>query len=181
MCVGMGLGGMGLWNRYPRETVNPSFEPQPPSLMLKMRFLKRSGRKYEKNCSYGHGVSWRLAKVVRWACAFTRFSRFFLQGKLRKIAKNAWKKWTKISTYFNLRDGIKPRDFCGIKNPVILWFFGIKNRGFIPYKSQNPEIFIPQKSRNPGIWDPGKIPFNFRPFPENFLFFLCQLNLHNYL
>ena len=25
MCVGMGLGGMGLRNRCPRETVNPSF------------------------------------------------------------------------------------------------------------------------------------------------------------
>ena len=37
-----------------------------------------------------------------------------------KIAKNASKKSTKISRYFNLRDGIKPRDFCGIKNPVIL-------------------------------------------------------------
>ena len=55
MCAGMGLGGMDC-ESYPRETVNPSFEPQPPSLMLKMRFLKRSGRKYEKNCSYGHGV-----------------------------------------------------------------------------------------------------------------------------
>ena len=49
-----------------------------------------------------------------------RVSPGFLQGKLQKIAKNAWKKWTKISTYFNLKDGIKPRDFCGIKNPVIL-------------------------------------------------------------
>ena len=64
-------------------------------------------------------------------------------------------------------------DFCGIKNPVILWFIGIKNRGFIPHKSRNPEIFIPQKSR--------KIPFNFRPFPEKFLSFLCLFNLHNFL
>ena len=47
--------GMRLWNRYPRETVKPSFEPQPPSFMLKIRFLERSVRKYEKNCSDGHG------------------------------------------------------------------------------------------------------------------------------
>ena len=36
---------------WPRKTVNPSFEPQPTSLMLEMRFLRRSGRKYEKSCS----------------------------------------------------------------------------------------------------------------------------------
>ena len=149
--------------------------------MLKMRFLRRSERKYEKSCSYGHGVSGGLAKKMCVERVHVRTLPVFLQGILRKIAKNASKKWTKISTNFNLRDGIKPRDFCGIKNPVILWFFGIKNRGFIPYKSQNPDIFIPQKSRNPAIWDPGKIPFNFRPFPEKFLSFLCQLNLHNIL
>ena len=90
----MGLGGMGLWNRYPRETVNPSFEPQPPSLMLKMRFLRRSGRKYEKSGSFGHGVSWVLATVVRWAFAFLPV---FGEGKLRKMAQNSCKKWTKIS------------------------------------------------------------------------------------
>ena len=64
MCVGMGLGGMD-YESYPRETVNPSFEPQPPSLMLKMRFLKRTGRKYEKSWAYGHGVSGGLAKIAR--------------------------------------------------------------------------------------------------------------------
>ena len=70
------------------------------------------------------------------------------------IAKNREKrleKRTKISTYFNLRDGITPRDFCGMKN-----------RGFIPHKSQNPEIFIPQKSRKNTIQFspiPGKLSF----------------------
>ena len=50
-----GLGGMDC-ESYPRETVSPSFEPQPTGLMLKKRFLGRSGRKYEKSWSFGHGV-----------------------------------------------------------------------------------------------------------------------------
>ena len=65
------------------KTVKPSFEPQPASLMLKMRFLRRSGRKNEKSCSYGHGVSWVLAKNVFWVCAFTHFSRLVLARKNR--------------------------------------------------------------------------------------------------
>ena len=91
----VGIGWDGLWNRYPRETVNPSFEPQPPSLMLKMRFLKRSGRKYEKNCSYGHGVSGGLAKKICVERVHLRTLPVFWQGKLRKIAKNASKKGLK--------------------------------------------------------------------------------------
>ena len=59
MCVGVGWDCETV---IPDEPLKPSFEPQPPSLMLKMRFLKRSGRKYEKNCSYRHGVSGGLAK-----------------------------------------------------------------------------------------------------------------------
>ena len=86
----MGLGGMGLWNRYPRETVNPSFEPQPPSLMLKIRFLKLSGRKYQKNCSHGHGVSGGLAKKICVERVHLRTLPLFLA---RKIAKNREKRF----------------------------------------------------------------------------------------
>ena len=45
-----------LRNRHPRKTVKPSLEPQPTSLMLKMGFLRRSGQKYQKSWSFGHGV-----------------------------------------------------------------------------------------------------------------------------
>ena len=89
MCAGMGLGGMDC-ESYPRETVNPSFEPQPPSLMLKMRFLKRSGRKYEKNCSCGHGVSGGLAKKICVERVHLRTLPVFLA---RNIAKNREKRF----------------------------------------------------------------------------------------
>ena len=83
------VGGMGLWNRYPRETVKPSFEPQPPSLMLKMRFLRRSARNYEKSWSFGHGVGWNVAKIARWE---SEILRFFWQGKVRSTLVKKWKK-----------------------------------------------------------------------------------------
>ena len=75
--------GIGLWNRYSRENVNPSFEPQPPSFMLKIRFLERSVRKYEKNCSDGHD------KNLCWTCAFTHAPGFLT----RKISKNRKKRF----------------------------------------------------------------------------------------
>ena len=73
---------------YPRKTVDPSFEPQTTSLMLKMKFLRRSGRKYEKSCSYGHGVSWGLAKVVCWVCRNCEKSQKRC-AKMRNIAEKA--------------------------------------------------------------------------------------------
>ena len=92
ICAGMGLGGMDC-ESYPRQTVKPSFEPQPPSLMPKIRLLKRSGPKYEKNCSYGHGVSGALAKKICIERVHLRTLPVFLARKrLRKIAKNACKK-----------------------------------------------------------------------------------------
>ena len=72
---------------YATKTVKPSFEPQTSSLMLKMRFLRRSGWKYEKSCSYGHGVSWGLAKNVCLVCAKCQKNR----DKARKNAKIAEK------------------------------------------------------------------------------------------
>ena len=89
LCAGMGLGGMDC-ESYPRETVNPSFEPQPISLMLKMRFLRRSGRKYEKSCSYGHGVSGGLAKKICVERVHLRTLPVFLA---RNIAKNREKRF----------------------------------------------------------------------------------------
>ena len=59
--------------------------------MLKMRFLRRSGRKYEKSRSNGHGVSWGLAKNVRLVCANCEKSRKKCE-KMRKIAEKACKK-----------------------------------------------------------------------------------------
>ena len=70
---------------YPRKTVKPSFVPQPASLMPNMRFLRRFGRKYEKSCCIEHVFSLELTKNVCLVCAN------------RKIAKEACKKWTKIS------------------------------------------------------------------------------------
>ena len=80
MCVGMGLGGKNCEN-YPRKTVKPSFEPQQASLMLKMRFSRR---------------------IMCVECVHLRMSPGFWQVKLRKVAKNAFQKWTKISRYFKL-------------------------------------------------------------------------------
>ena len=82
-----------LWNRYPRKTVKPSFEPQPTSLMLKKRFLRRSGHKYEKSCSFGHGVSWGLAKNMCQVCANCKKSRQSAKKceNRGKIAKNSRK------------------------------------------------------------------------------------------
>ena len=96
-------------------------------------------------------------KFVLSVCIYAR-SRFFWQGILRKIAKNASKNWTKISTYFKLRDGIEPRDFCGIKNPVILWFFGIKIGDL---SRTNPEIPRFSSRKNPIQFSPvpGKVSF----------------------
>ena len=80
---------------YATKTVKPSFEPQTTSLMLKMRFLRRSGRKYEKSSSYGHGFLERSRKMC-FECVHLRISPgWFWQGKLRKIAKNACKKGLK--------------------------------------------------------------------------------------
>ena len=62
--------------------------------MLKKRFLRRSGRKYEKSWSFGHGVGWNVAKIPRWESEILRFSRFLLA---RKSALNACKKWKKNS------------------------------------------------------------------------------------
>ena len=65
-CAGMGLGGIDCETVIPDKRLNPRFNRNTPlSLMLKKRFLKQSVRKYEKNCSYGHGVFLVLAKVVR--------------------------------------------------------------------------------------------------------------------
>ena len=109
---------MGLLNRYPRETVNPSFEPQPPSLMLKIRFLKRSRRKYEKNCSYGHGVSGGLAKKICVERVHLRtLPVFFWQGILRKIAKNASKNGLKSLQISISGMGLNPGIFAGLKIP----------------------------------------------------------------
>ena len=83
-----------LWNRYPRETVNPSLDSQATSLMLKMRFLGLVGHKYEKSWSFGHGVGWNVAKIARCAGEFCVFRGFFLE---RKSAFNACKNCKKIS------------------------------------------------------------------------------------
>ena len=62
MSLGMGLARILGWDwlgyceTYPTETVNPSLQPQTTSLMLKMWFARRSGRKYQKSWSFGHGV-----------------------------------------------------------------------------------------------------------------------------
>ena len=88
---------------YRRKTVDPSFEPQTSSVMLKMRFLRRSGRKYEKSCSYGHGVSWGLAKNVCLVCANCEKSRKKCE-KMRKSAKKCKKSRKKLVKSGNLWD-----------------------------------------------------------------------------
>ena len=90
-----------------------------------------------------------------------RVSPAFLQGndceKSRKtLGKNGLK-----SLHISISGmGLNPGIFAGLK-------IGDLSR-------TNPKIPRFSSRKNPG-----KIPFNFRPFPENFLLFLCQLNLHN--
>ena len=76
---------------YPTKTVKLSFEPQTTSLMLKMRFWRRSGRKYEKSGSFGHSVCWVLAENVCLACTNCEKSRKKCE-KMRKIAEKGCKK-----------------------------------------------------------------------------------------
>ena len=102
---------------YRTKMVKPSFEPQPASLMLKMTFLRRSGRKYEKSCSYGHGVSWGLEQNVFWVC------------KLREIAKNAKKKrekgewdWVGLIVKLIPEKPLNPRS--NRNPPVYCWKWG---------------------------------------------------------
>ena len=85
-----GWDWLGCCESYPRETVNPSFEPQPISLMLKMRFLRRSGRKYEKSGSFGHGVSCGLAKNVCLVCANCEKSRKNVKKACKKVHSKSY-------------------------------------------------------------------------------------------
>ena len=105
---------------YPRKTVKPSFEPQPTCLIPKMRFLRRSGRKYEKSCSYGHGVSWGLAKVVCLVCANCGKSQKSAKKceksrKMRKVAEKACKKAATYGMIGKLWGAGYGRMYCEIK------------------------------------------------------------------